>query len=158
VPESVNVAPNSAGRRALVLGFVGGVAVVLIIGGALWFLVGPRVGAFGGPLGRALAGPTVLSAQERRGEEIYNANGHSWDHPDWELKRVVRLGGDEMTDMMRQMMAPPDAPKMQAFGDKLSNDEIDAVLAFIKTMWTPDEREVQAQITREECPVTRSGS
>ena len=76
----------------------------------------------------------------------HNANGHTWHHPDCELQRIVRTGGDEMTDMMRQMMAPPDAPKMQAFGDKLSNDEIDAVLAFIKTMWTPDEREVQAQI------------
>ena len=181
MPEPVNAASNSAGRRLLVVGFIGGMVAVLIIGGALWFLIGPRVGALGGPLGRALAGPTVLSAQERRGEEIYNANclschggptggammdypprhnanGHTWHHPDCELKQIVRLGGDEMTDMMRQMMAPPDAPKMQAFGDKLSNDEIDAVLTFIKTMWTPDEREVQAQTTREECPVARSGT
>ncbi len=178
--EPVSTAPERARHRAVIVGFVGGMVVVLVLAGALWLLFGPHIGSLRGPLGRAVA-PNVLSAQERRGEEIYNANcitchggptggammdypprhnanGHTWHHPDCELKQIVRVGGDEMTDMMRQMMAPPDAPKMQAFGDKLSNDEIEAVLAFIKTMWTPEEREVQAQITQEECPVAGSGS
>jgi mono/diheme cytochrome c family protein len=115
-----------------------------------------------------------LSAHERRGQDIYvancaschggasggsmmdypprhNANGHSWHHPDCQLKQIVREGGDDMTDMMRQMMAPSNAPTMQPFKDRLSDEEIDAVLAFIKTMWTPEEREAQASATREVC-------
>jgi len=145
---------------------------VLLAGGALWYTLGSRIASTG-------VGTRALSAQERRGEEIYNAscvscrggptggammdypprhnaNGHTWHHPDCELTAIIRTGGDEMTEMMRQMMAPPDAPKMQAFGDKLSSAEIDAVLAFIKTMWTPEEREVQAQVTQDNCPVARA--
>ncbi len=145
---------------------------MLLAGGALWYTLGSRIASTG-------VGTRALSAQERRGEEIYNAscvschggptggammdypprhnaNGHTWHHPDCELTAIIRTGGDEMTEMMRQMMAPPDAPKMQAFGDKLSSAEIDAVLAFIKTMWTPEEREVQAQVTQDNCPVARA--
>ena len=161
-------------RGALLVGFATGVVVVLILGGIAWLGSGARFDLAG-----LWAAPGVaLSAQERQGQEIYNANcvschggptgggmmdypprhnanGHTWHHPDCELKQVVRDGGDEMTEMMRRMMAPPDAPKMQPFKDRLSDQEIDAVLAFIRTMWTPDERDAQAQITRESCPVVR---
>ncbi|MBI2325426.1 MAG: c-type cytochrome [Chloroflexi bacterium] len=56
-----------------------------------------------------------------------------------------------MIEMMRGMMAPPGAPTMQAFRERLSDDEIDAVLAYIRTMWTPQQRESQAQATRQQC-------
>ena len=117
----------------------------------------------------------ALSAQERHGQTLYeancdschggrtggsmmdypprhNASGHTWHHPDCELLQVVRDGGDEMTRSMRDMMAPPGAPQMQAFKDRLSDDEIRDVLAFIKTMWTPEQRRVQSEITSESCP------
>lgn len=81
----------------------------------------------------------------------HNANGHTWHHPDCELKQVIRNGGNAMTEQMREMMAPPDAPRMPAFRDTLSDDDIDGVLAFIKTMWTDNERRFQAQVTREAC-------
>jgi len=48
-------------------------------------------------------------------------------------------------------VGPPGAPKMQPFKDRLSAEEVDAVLAYIKTMWTPEQREVQAGFTREMC-------
>ncbi len=166
----------------MVAGFAAGVAAVLMVGGALWLFVGSGTNRFGAPAGTdEVRQGLVLSAQERRGEEIYNANcvtchggptggsmmdypprhnanGHTWHHADCQLEQIVREGADEMTDMMRQMMAPPDAPRMQAFKDRLSGDEIDAVLAYIKTMWTPEERTVQAQVTREECRVVRQVS
>jgi hypothetical protein len=56
-----------------------------------------------------------------------------------------------MTEMMREMMAPPGAPTMPAWREKLSDGEIVEVLAFIKTMWTPEQRALQASVTREEC-------
>ena len=155
--------------RGIVLGFVLGAAVALLVGFVAWSRIGP------GAVTTALFTPNPnLSAQERRGQEIYvancaschggasggsmmdypprhNADGHTWHHPDCQLKEIVREGRDEMTDMMRQMMAPPNAPTMQPFKDRLSDEEIDAVLAFIKTMWTPEQREAQASVTQDAC-------
>ena len=81
----------------------------------------------------------------------HNANGHTWHHGDCELKQVIRTGSTPMTEMMRRMMASPDAPRMPAFRDRLSDEEIDAVLGYIKTLWTPGQRGFQEQVTREEC-------
>lgn len=160
------------GRGSTVLGFVVGVVIMLVVGTMLWFALGwPRL--LGGGISAG------LSLIERRGEVLYNANcstchggptggtmmdypprhnanGHTWHHPDCELTQIIREGGDEMTQAMREMMAPPNAPTMQPFKDRLSTDEITAVLAFIKTMWTPDEREEQALITQEQCTTARS--
>lgn len=38
---------------------------------------------------------------------------------------------------------------MQGFKDKLSPADIEALLAFIKTMWTPAQRQAQAGFTKE---------
>ncbi len=82
----------------------------------------------------------------------HNANGHTWHHPDCELTTIILNGGDEMTEMMRQMMNPnPDTPRMPAWKDKLSREDIDVILTFIKTWWTADEREFQARTTQEQC-------
>lgn len=81
----------------------------------------------------------------------HNASGHTWHHPDCQLKEIIKNGGDEMAAMMRRMMAPPDAPKMPAFKDTLSDADIDAILAFIKTWWTEGQRRHQAQVTRVQC-------
>ena len=81
----------------------------------------------------------------------HNASGHTWHHPDCELAEVIKTGTGPMVEMMREMMAPPGAPTMPAWREKLSDEEIDAVLAYIKTMWTSQEREVQAELTQESC-------
>jgi mono/diheme cytochrome c family protein len=136
---------------------------------AVLFLI--ACGIFPLAFGSATPTPTVLS----RGEQLYNANclvchsgatggfmmdyppkhnanGHTWHHPDCELKQVILNGGDEMTAMMRQMMNVPDSvARMPAWKDKLSNEEIDAILAFIKTWWAQDQREFQARITKQQC-------
>ena len=76
----------------------------------------------------------------------HNANGHTWHHPDCAIARVIRDGSDELPEL-----APPGAPKMQAFRDKLSASDIEAVIAYIKTMWTPGQRQLQASFTKEMC-------
>jgi mono/diheme cytochrome c family protein len=153
------------------VGFTFGALLMLLIGGVAWWSLGSARLLGHGP-------PPELTATERRGETIYitscaschggrdggtmmdypprhNANGHTWHHPDCELTEIVREGGDPMTEAMREMMAPPDAPRMQAFKDRLPPEEIAAVLAYIKTMWTPDERAAQADVTRQACPTAR---
>ena len=156
-------------HRERVVAFLAGAAAVVV---TVWIVSASGVlqalPFFGTP-------EIALSAQERHGQTLYeancdschggrtggsmmdypprhNASGHTWHHPDCELLQVVRDGGDEMTRSMRDMMAPPGAPQMQAFKDRLSDDEIRDVLAFIKTMWTPEQRRVQSEITSESCP------
>ncbi len=151
-------------RRPLVIGFVMGAALVIVTAAVLWL---------GQPQARTLP-VRAPSAEVARGEQLYNANcaschggptgggmmdyppkhnanGHTWHHSDCELVAVIKTGGGPMVEMMRQMMAPPGAPTMPAWREKLSDDEIDAVLAYIKTMWTPDERAAQDVISRKEC-------
>lgn len=94
-------------RRAAILGFAVGVAVVVVLAVA----VGSRLNFFGSPVSAFDTRPaTDFSAQELRGRTIYaancaschggltggtmmdypprhNANGHTWHHPDCQLSR-----------------------------------------------------------------------
>jgi len=71
----------------------------------------------------------------------HDSSGHTWHHPDCQLVRSILEGGADKTRPLA----------MPAFQDKLSYEQIDAVLSYIKLMWTPEQRSVQAQITREMC-------
>lgn len=62
----------------------------------------------------------------------HDASGHTWHHPDLDLFRVTKLG-------------PAAYPAgyetdMPAFGDRLSDAEIAAILAYIKGTWPPEIR------------------
>jgi mono/diheme cytochrome c family protein len=61
----------------------------------------------------------------------HDATGHTWHHPDAQLFQLTKEG------------LAPIAPEgyqsdMPAFGGSLSDDEIWAVLAYIKSQWPPD--------------------
>jgi mono/diheme cytochrome c family protein len=63
----------------------------------------------------------------------HDESGHTWHHADRVLFAIVKNG-----------LVPPNATPgyesdMPAFGGKLSDDEIWAVLAFIKSHWTARE-------------------
>ena len=64
----------------------------------------------------------------------HDPTGHTWHHSDSHLIQVVRDGGA--------------TGFMPAFGDELSDDEIVAVLDYIKTFWTPDQLQQQASISQ----------
>lgn len=72
----------------------------------------------------------------------HDATGHTWHHADALLFAITKQG-----------TVPPYAPAgydsdMPAFGRTLSDDEIWAVLAFIKSRWTaPEVREARAQMS-----------
>ena len=71
----------------------------------------------------------------------HDASGHTWHHPDALLFRITRSGG--------QAVAPTGfVSGMPAFGDKLGEREIWAVLAFIKSTWPADIRARQETINR----------
>lgn len=71
----------------------------------------------------------------------HDADGHTWHHPDRLLFDITKFGG--------QAFAPPGfKSNMPSFGQILSDAEIGAVLAFIKTRWPEEIRARQAEITR----------
>lgn len=72
----------------------------------------------------------------------HDETGHTWHHPDSVLFGIVKQG-----------LVPPYAPSdyqsdMPAFQNKLTDDDIWAVLAFIKSHWSPEVREMRAEMTR----------
>ncbi|MDX6748557.1 cytochrome c [Geminicoccaceae bacterium 1502E] len=73
----------------------------------------------------------------------HDASGHTWHHGDGLLLRIVRdgtaavVGGGYESDM-------------PGFAGLLSDEEIRAVLAFIRSGWPARERAYQAEMTRRE--------
>jgi mono/diheme cytochrome c family protein len=71
----------------------------------------------------------------------HDASGHTWHHPDSQLFAFVKNG------------ITPYAPAgyqsdMQAFGGKLTDEQIAAVLAYIKSSWPEEIRERQKKLSR----------
>lgn len=71
----------------------------------------------------------------------HDASGHTWHHDDDLLFRITKygsaavVGGGYQSDMI-------------GFGDVLSDAEIGAVLAYIKSHWPERERAFQAELSR----------
>lgn len=68
----------------------------------------------------------------------HNQNGHTWHHPDQQLSEIVLTGLD---------FAIEGQQTMPAFKDKLSADQVQAILDYIKTWWTEDQRSFQSTVT-----------
>ena len=69
----------------------------------------------------------------------HDASGHTWHHPDSALFGITKHG-------LAPFAPPGYESDMPAFDGKLSDDQIAAVLAYIKSTWPPDTRERQARI------------
>jgi mono/diheme cytochrome c family protein len=73
----------------------------------------------------------------------HDESGHTWHHPDQVLFSITKHG-----------LVPPYAPPgyesdMPAFGGVLSDDEIRAVFAFIRSHWTsPEVLKARAEMLR----------
>jgi len=71
----------------------------------------------------------------------HDASGHTWHHPDEQLIGMVQNG-------LAPYAPPGYQSDMPAFKSMLSDDEIRAVLAFIKSSWPNDVRERQQALSR----------
>jgi len=83
----------------------------------------------------------VLLQNGRRPAPPHDDSGHTWHHADYVLFAIVKNG-----------LVPPFAPAgyesdMPAFGGKLSDAEIWAVLAFIKSHWSGEVLSYRAEMT-----------
>lgn len=74
----------------------------------------------------------------------HDASGHTWHHSDQDLFLITRegVGG----------IVPGYESDMPAFRGILSDDEIRAVLAYIKSTWPEKQRGFQAEVTRNDTP------
>ncbi|HYG90488.1 MAG TPA: cytochrome c [Azospirillum sp.] len=69
----------------------------------------------------------------------HDALGHTWHHPDDVLFGITKKGITEF--------APPDYESdMPAFGGVLTDEQIWAVLAYIKSTWPPEVRARQSAL------------
>ena len=99
----------------------------------------------------------------RPGVPSHGPDGHTWHHSDRNLRETILNGssgmadqmeeelaemrrqlGDEIADIMRKQMGLTEgAPRMPAWEGTLSDSDVDAVLTYIKTFWTPEQLRMQ---------------
>lgn len=66
----------------------------------------------------------------------HDDNGHAWHHSDRVLYEMIRDG-------MRDPLRPGSPFRMPAFGNRLSDAEMRAVIAYFKSLWSPEHRQYQ---------------
>lgn len=79
-----------------------------------------------------------------------NGDGHTWHHPDGLLYQIVSEGGATLEDPA----VPGFKSAMPAFGDKLTHDEVIAVLEHVKSLWAGKEK-LGFQITESQALVSQ---
>lgn len=77
----------------------------------------------------------------------HDETGHTWHHGDAFLFDYVRRGGDVV---LREAGIENFRSGMPGFGDVLSEEDITAVLDYIKSTWPPRIRELQRERTEAE--------
>lgn len=70
----------------------------------------------------------------------HDDSGHTWHHSDRVLYEMIRDG-------MRDPLRPNSAFRMPAFGNRLRDQEIRAVIAYFQSLWSPEHREYQWEQT-----------
>jgi mono/diheme cytochrome c family protein len=70
----------------------------------------------------------------------HDPTGHTWHHADGLLYRLIRDGG-------AQFAGPTTPTGMPAFGEALTDEEIRAVIAYLKSQWGDEERAFQSQVS-----------
>lgn len=71
----------------------------------------------------------------------HDAQGHTWKHGDGMLYRIVHDGWRDAFNKSPRLTMPP-------FRDKLSPAETRAVIEYLKTLWTPEQRRFQRDESR----------
>lgn len=154
------VSPLKNKRRSAIL--IGSILATITTGAAVWFFISaPTDGANPNNPKQVAMGKRIYSANcaachgaDLEGQPNWRSRkpdgrlpapphdetGHTWHHPDAHLFKITRNG-----------LKPPLAPEgyesdMPAFVDVVSDDEIWAVLAFIKSTWPSPIRARQTSI------------
>lgn len=68
----------------------------------------------------------------------HGPEGHTWKHADGMLYRIIRDGWRDPFNKTKRLTMP-------AYGETLSPGEIHAVITYLKTLWTPEQRSSQQE-------------
>jgi mono/diheme cytochrome c family protein len=82
----------------------------------------------------------------------HDDSGHTWRHGDKQLVELIQNGWRDRFNKTEALTMPP-------FKDKLSHEEIRAVIAFFKSLWSQEHRRWQFEESRRETlpsPVRRT--
>jgi S-disulfanyl-L-cysteine oxidoreductase SoxD len=83
-------------------------------------------------------------AQDRLPAPPHDASGHTWHHPDDLLFRITKFGVAKAANLKDYASAMP------AYEGTLSDDEIVAVLSWIKAQWPRDIRALHDQMNQQQ--------
>ncbi len=86
--------------------------------------------------------PDTLERTENLGYHLvppHDASGHTWQHPDQLLFETIKYG----------VQAPTNFYVMTGFSEQLSDDEIFAVIDYMKLWWTDEQLAWQAQVSEQ---------
>jgi S-disulfanyl-L-cysteine oxidoreductase SoxD len=72
----------------------------------------------------------------------HDASGHTWHHPDTVLFEIVQQG-------TQKYALPGEKMTMPAFDSVLSDKEIAAVIAYIKSTWPPNIQQLQEEVNQQ---------
>ncbi len=70
----------------------------------------------------------------------HTVDGHTWHHGDGTLFKIIKGGGDSLN-------IPNFKSNMPAFAETLSDEEIVAVLDYLKSWWPEEQRQLQSEIS-----------
>lgn len=68
---------------------------------------------------------------------LHNSAGHTWQHPDQLLFETIKYGVESPTNLYT----------MTPFGELLSDNEIFAIIDYLRLWWTDEQQAWQAQLT-----------
>ena len=72
----------------------------------------------------------------------HDDSGHTWHHPDWQLIEMIKIG------FVGGVNAPAGYESdMPGYESVLSDEQIELILAYIKTFWSPEILEAQKEIS-----------
>jgi mono/diheme cytochrome c family protein len=74
----------------------------------------------------------------------HNAQGHTWHHADCLLTEIV-------LDVLPPRPGATGQEGMPALRGELSEPEVEAILTYLRTWWTDEQRQAQAEVTAAEC-------
>ena len=71
----------------------------------------------------------------------HDDGGHTWRHPDAQLAEMIRDGLRDPFNQTTELTMPP-------FKGRLGDEEIAAVIAYFKSLWSPEHRRYQEEQNR----------
>jgi len=71
----------------------------------------------------------------------HDDSGHTWRHGDKQLADLIENGWRDPFNKTQELTMPP-------FKDKLSDEEIRAVIAYFKSLWSEEHRRWQLEESR----------